>query len=100
MKKDSLDKLLPQLKTLGARFAKYKLFSFFIVFMLLCGFLVFRINELNNQNPSSDQVDTKLQASTRPHIDQAAIDKIQHLKDNSVQVKTLFDTSRSNPFHE
>jgi hypothetical protein len=74
-----------------------------IVIVLVLGmyaFLVFKINLLVNSDPSDASVQDKLQTVQRPKIDQAAIDKIQQLQDNSGDVQTLFKAARDNPFQE
>lgn len=82
------------------RVRRYAVFIFIVVLLLLYSWLVFRINTLNNTGPSDDAVTQKLQTVRRPKIDQTDIDKLQQLQDNSVQVKTLFQQARDNPFHE
>lgn len=79
---------------------RYEVFLFIIFFALLYGFLIFRINRLSSMEPSDDAVSEKLQTVKRPKIDQASIDKIQQLQDQNVEVKSLFDQARSNPFAE
>jgi len=98
--KESLDKLTSKIAPFLTKLSRYKLFCFFIVLLALYGFLVFRINTLNNKTPSDDAITAKLQTVSRPRIDQSVKDKVQQLQDNSVQVKSLFNASRSNPFHE
>jgi len=73
---------------------------FALVFLIFYSFLVFRINDLSSTEPTDEQVTEKLQSSGRPKIDQSAINQIQQLQDNSVEVKTLFQDARNNPFHE
>lgn len=95
-----INKILGKIKPWINKFLKYKLFIFFVVIFLIYSFLVFRINMLNNKEPSDSDVSTKLQTVSRPKIDQTIIDKIQQLQDNSVQVKALFKSARDNPFQE
>lgn len=73
----------------------------FIVGLLsLYGFLVFRINSVSSADPSDEAVTEKLKTVQRPKIDQATIDKLQQLQDNSSEVQTLFQAARDNPFQE
>jgi phosphatidylserine decarboxylase len=74
----------------------YKVFIFFLVVAALYGFIVFRVNTASNITAS--QADA--QTAAQPHIDQATVDKIQSLQDNSVSVQALFDQARQNPFQE
>lgn len=78
----------------------YSVFIFVVFILLVFSFLVFRINMLARIEPSDDAVAAKLQTTKRPKIDQDSIDKLQALQDNSVEVQTLFQQARNNPFHE
>lgn len=82
------------------RFKKYAVLIFIITVTLIYSFLVFRINTLNRQEPSEDQVTEKLLTVKRPKIDQEDITRIQQLQDNSVEVQALFKAARENPFQE
>jgi hypothetical protein len=79
---------------------RYAVLIFFIVFASLVGFLVFRIDSLSKSEPSETDVSEKLQTIQRPKIDQSSIDKIQELQDQNVDVKSLFQQARDNPFSE
>jgi hypothetical protein len=80
---------------------KVRRFSFvlFISFVaLLYGFVIFRINSLSNAQPSSDSVTSQVQAAQVPHIDKSVVKQLESLHDNSVNVQTLFNEGRGNPF--
>lgn len=94
--KDLPRKLMPLLDT--AR--KYLKIGYFVFMLLVFSFLVFQINRFASVEPNEDQVDEKLQTVQRPHIDQSSIDKIQQLQDQNVQVQSLFQDARDNPFSE
>ncbi len=91
-----LDKLLPMLEFLK----RYAAMIFFVGVLTILGFLVYRINYFTNIEPDDSAVQAKLQTVQRPQVDKAAIDKIQQLRDQNVQVKALFDQARDNPFSE
>lgn len=94
--KDLGNKLQPTL-----RFIKRYVSLFFVVTMLaVFGFLVFRINQFSSLEPSEDAIAEKLQSVQRPKLDQAIVDKIQQLQDQNIEVQSLFDQARSNPFSE
>ena len=76
----------------------YKIFIFFLVVAVLYGYIIWRINVFSNAPADSSEVAT--QKTAQPHIDQATVDKIQSLQDNSVNVQSLFDSARDNPFQE
>lgn len=94
--KQIIAKLMPVL-VLGQKYMK---FIFFIFFMGLCAFLIYQINQFASVNPSESDVTDKLKTVTRPHIDQASIDQIQKLQDQNVQVQSIVQQARDNPFSE
>lgn len=89
-------KLLPIIGTLK----RYVVIIFIVALVGILGFLVYRINSLTQLEPNEDDVTEKLQTVQRPRIDQAALDKIQQLEDQNIEVQTLFQQARDNPFSE
>lgn len=90
------DKLLSVLRM----FNVHKAFLFFLVAATLYGFIIWRINVLVVSAPAEEDVEVAQQGSKIPVIDQAIINKMQNLKDNSVSVQALFEEARNNPFNE
>lgn len=102
MKKLNLD-----IKSIGSKskkivkgLGKYASFIFILLVLATYGFIVIRIRTLATQDPNSDVVAEKLKDLQRPKVDQSTIDKIQQLRDSNIQVKTLFDQARDNPFQD
>lgn len=94
--KNLLSKIQPALQ-----FAKrYLVFVFFVAMLVIFGFFVFRINQFSQQEPPEDAVTEKLKTVPRPRIDQDALTKIEQLEDQNIEVQTLFDEARKNPFNE
>lgn len=100
MKDLEIKKLLSKLKAFGQKIKQYSVVIFIVVLVGIYGFLVFRINVLTQTEPSESAVNQQLQTVQRPKIDQTAIDKIQKLQNQNVEVKSLFDQARNNPFSE
>lgn len=94
--KDIPSKLTPALEWLK----KYVVFIFAMVVLLVYGYLVFHINTLASQEPSDDAVAERLKTVQRPKIDEDVVDKIEQLQDQNIQVQTLFQQARDNPFTE
>jgi nitrate reductase NapE component len=94
----SNNKSQAQLQQLSAQFLRFRIVLFLLLVALVYGFVVWRIDALKNAPPTPSAVASKLQSTT--HIDQATINKVQQLQDNSVSVQTLFNQARQNPFHE
>lgn len=95
-----LDKISGKLGPLVQSSKHYMVFAFLILFCCLYGFLIFRINSLARSEPTDEQVAEKLQKSTRPRIDEEAVSKIQQLEEQNVQIKSIFEEARQNPFAE
>src|SRR5690348_16241548 len=102
MKKIKIDiKTLPtKILTKLSQLSRYKTFIFVLGFLIIYGFLVVRINILSRREPTEDAISQKLQSVQRPKIDQTALNKIQALQDQNVQVQALFKQARDNPFSE
>lgn len=93
-------KLPEKLQPLMAVGQTYVKFIFFVFVSLLAAFLIFQINHFSGVEPSEDEVSEKLQTIQRPHIDENSLQKIQQLQDQNVQVQSLFEQTRENPFSE
>jgi hypothetical protein len=92
--KDIPAKLIELLSKLN----RYAVVLFLLLVALVYGFLVLRIQSMQNVQPSNNPTPGTVVAT--PHIDQKVVDQLQQLQDNSVSVKSLFDQARSNPFQE
>ena len=77
---------------------RYSLLVFLVFIAVLYGILIMQINSLSNTQPSSLDVNNQIKAAQLPHIDQSVVKQLQSLQDNSVNVQTLFNEARSNPF--
>ena len=65
---------------------------------MLYGFVLLRINSLSNAQPSPESVTSQVKAARVPRIEQSVVNQLESLHDNSVNVQTLFNETRSNPF--
>lgn len=101
MSKDiSLKSLNPKkmFAAISKKYGRHAVFAAIIVVLLAYIFVVFRISQLANAEPSSDQTATNPLAI--PQVDQQAISHIQSLEDSNTQLKATFDQARNNPFEE
>lgn len=73
---------------------------FLLLLVALYGFVGWRIATLANAEPDLTAVGLKTEKTSTPNIDQAVVDKVKQLEDNNVNVQTLFDQARQNPFRE
>lgn len=82
------------------RVKRYAVPVFLLIVVAVYGFLVFRINGMQNAQPGSVSSGQKVTPVATPRIDPKLVKQLQQLQDNSVNVKTLFDQARSNPFQD
>lgn len=99
MKKD-LEKLLTQLRPLSVGFKRYRVTLFMLAFLGIYTFLVIHINALTNREPDPVELAARKQTTKRLTIDQDSIDRILELEEQNIEVKTLFEQARNNPFNE
>jgi hypothetical protein len=93
-------KNLPQLVGESAqKLARYVPVMFIVLVALVYGFVLLRITMLANAQPADADVTGEISQLT-PHIDKNAVQQLQSLEDNSVNVQALFKSQRSNPFGE
>lgn len=97
-----LDKtlLLDKLAVTLAFFKRFRFILTFIVFSVMYGYIMVQITAINEQQPSEKQISEKITASPRPKIEQELVDQITSLESQNVQVKTIFNEARKNPFSE
>jgi hypothetical protein len=90
------------LKQAGSRslaaLSRYAVILFFVLVAGVYGFVVLRINSLSNAQPSDSDVAAQSTATPVPRIDPKVAQQLQDLEDNSVNVQTLFEQARNNPF--
>jgi hypothetical protein len=98
--KDINIKALPeQLSQLGKKLNRFRVILFVIFVAGVYGYISYQIFTLSNPSTDTSDVDTQVTNLT-PHIDIKVVDQLESLKDNSVNVKTLFEDARQNPFAE
>ncbi|GAC1387670.1 MAG: hypothetical protein NVS1B7_0120 [Candidatus Saccharimonadales bacterium] len=95
-----LSKLITKLRPATIFVKRYLTFIIVILFLSIYGFLTYKINTFSGREPSDAEVTNVLKTIPRPKVDKATVDKIQQLQDQHVEVKSLFDQARSNPFSE
>jgi hypothetical protein len=99
-KKNELN--LKQLKPLAIKslavLSRYSAILFFLLIALVYGFVILRINSLVNIQPSQSDIDAQSKTTAIPRVDPKVAEQLQSLEDNSVNVQTLFDQARNNPF--
>ncbi len=93
---DLQKRILPVL----VRLRTYAAFIFVLVFLGVYVYMVNYIGNLIQDEPSQAAIDSKLKPVNRLKIDQKAVEQINELEAQSIEVKALFDQARQNPFTE
>ncbi|MBI1857107.1 hypothetical protein HY003_02870 [Candidatus Saccharibacteria bacterium] len=98
--KEDLIKTIARLKPLQIFFKRYGVTIFITGFLGIYAFLIMRVNTLVQTEPTTVQLDNRLKDIKRTKINKSAIDNIERLKDQNIEVKSLFEHARDNPFNE
>ena len=96
-------KINPGLGKLPAYFVKLRRYSFVIFISLVATIyaaVVYRIDSLSNIQPSDGAISSQVKAARVPKFNQNIILQLQGLRDHSVNVQTLFNSERTDPFQE
>src|SRR5581483_7118793 len=74
---------------------KHRVLIMFLIILLIYIRVWVSINSLNNVQPSQSAVQSQFQAAPIPHVSPSLVQQLKSLQDNSVNVKALFNQSRS-----
>jgi len=88
------------LEKFGAGLKRYGGVLFFLLLAMVYAFMILRINMLSNVQVDQSEVSSKVKATGVPRVHAADALRLESLKDNSVNVQTLFEQNRTNPFQE
>lgn len=98
--KESIAPLLDKIRPLGIFAKRNAPFIFIIVLLSVYIYLVRNIGTLITDEPTQAQVDTKLKPISKLKIDQDAVNRMNQLEAQNIEVKSLFEQARQNPFSE
>lgn len=94
----NLKAVQPAIATILHALRRYATVLIFLLFTGVYGYLIFQINTLSNPTVEEAEVLSEAKALPVPRIDEESAKKLQSLKDNSVNVQTLFEQGRTDPF--
>lgn len=94
----SLKELRPLLYKALRLAGRYSAILFFLLITTVYGFVIMRINTLVNAQPSQSDIDAQTKSTAVPRVDPKVAEQLESLQDNSVNVQTLFNQARNNPF--
>ena len=89
-----------KIKPLADFAKKYAALLFILLAIAILGFLVYRIGQLASMEPSNELVSEKSGQNRPMGIDPKAVDQVKSLQSTNVEIKSLFNNSRNNPFSE
>lgn len=98
--KNDLKKIESRIKPGLRRVKQYTAIIYILLFFTLYSFLVLRIGALTAREPTDAEVSEQLKTVRRPKIDEEAAEKIQQLEEQNIDIKSLFNEARRNPFSE
>lgn len=96
--KADLKAVTARLDTYIEQVRRFSVVGFIVLVAILYGFVLLRINTLSNAEPSQDSITSQVKAAKVPRIEPSVVKQLESLHDNSVNVRTLFNDTRSNPF--
>jgi hypothetical protein len=79
---------------------RFKLAFFIGPVILVYVFIVFRGSQLSSATASQASIASQSKNLSYPQINPTTISSINQLQDNSVNVQSLFNQARQNPFQE
>lgn len=79
---------------------RYRVAIFVISFLGIYTFLIMQVNMLSSKEPDPATVNSQQQTTKRLTIDQGSIDRILELEEQNIDVRSLFEQARQNPFNE
>ena len=91
---------LKRFEPIIATLQKNRTFISILIVLGVFGFIVYRISYFNSAEPTETAIEEQLKTSSRPKIDKAIVEKLVNLESDNIQVKSLFNQVRENPFSE
>ena len=98
MKNINREELINNVQIYAQKVSKYKAYIAGITLLLIYGYLLWHITSLNAAQPSSSSITEQANPLATARIDQQVVNQLQSLSNNSVNVQSLFDQARNNPF--
>ncbi len=98
--KNDLNKIIAKTQPLLGQIKRHSVTIFIICFFGVYTFLIVRINNLVNSEPSPATLTEHLQTVKRIKVDQNSIDRMLEMEEQNIDVQVLFEQARQNPFTE
>lgn len=95
-----LKKLTDQLVKLLYLLKKYVVLVIIILFGGMYGYLIYTSGQEASRVPSEVKINEQFQGASRPKIDKNVAEQLHELESQNIEIKSLFDEARNNPFSE
>lgn len=91
---------LAKIKKIQTALIKHVGFVATLIILFIYLFTIWRISNLATAEPTNSAENAALTTTNIPKVDKNAINQIQSLEKSNVQVQSLFNSARNNPFQE
>ncbi|HVW23133.1 MAG TPA: hypothetical protein VHB51_01435 [Candidatus Saccharimonadales bacterium] len=95
---NKLKSLPNRLRPLLQKLAAYSVPAFLLIVAIIYAFVLWQVNNLNSAQPSELQISEQNDPIRTAHVNPATVQQLNSLQDNSVNVHSLFEQARNNPF--
>lgn len=93
-----IEKLAESLTPIIYYLKRYLVLIFVLIIGCIIGFMTYRIGVYSNVEPSEEQIEERISSLRTVKLDEDAVEKIQALKDQNINIESLFNNGRDNPF--
>lgn len=93
-----LDNITAKLTIVRDKVGRYAIIIFIICVALVFGFLTIKIANYSNDEPNDAQIEERLSTLKTVKLNDEAVQKIEELQDRNINLESLFNNGRANPF--
>jgi Tfp pilus assembly protein PilO len=94
----NLDTLTSKLSPIKIIVSKHAVIIFVLSTVTIFGYMTFTISKLANLDPTDTQIDERKASLKQIKLNDNAIEKIESLEDQNINIESLFNNGRANPF--
>lgn len=95
-----MQKYLPQLQKAAGILRRYLVLICIVGFGTMYGFLIMTAGKQAELEPSQSQIQNAYKKVARPKIDESAANKLRELESRNIEIQSIFEQARNNPFSE
>lgn len=95
-----MNRLMPYLSKITGLFRRYATIVCIVIFGAMYGYLVYTASQQAELEPSDSDIDAAYTSKSSPKPDDNVVKQLERLEDSSVEVKSIIDKARQNPFNE